>query len=447
MGNHRLLENLSSITADQAERLFGDEYFIGSPDPAVKRAPVQRIALIAESFLPKVDGVSKTAFLALRYLQMTGREVLVFAPDSAVHAIGQTRVIPLPSLPVPHAPESRMAIPHLRVKQQMDAFQPDLVHLFSPALLSWSAMLVGRQRRIPIVANYQTDLPSYAAHYGFPLLSPIIRDYLRHVHNGCHLTLAPSDWTISQLQADGYRRLRRWGRGVNARHFQPARRTDTMRSRLLNGRDPASVLMIYVGRLANEKRVDLLLEVARTPGIALTIIGDGGKRDDLEALFAGTGAHFMGYLFGEALAEAYASADTFVFPGTAETFGQVVQEAMASGLPSIVVDQGGVVDLVRNGETGFIVPADAGAFAQAAARLVADADLRRQMGYNARHLAEQNPWGVVLAQLESFYMEALRLNGRHNRAHPPMPNLLAQLLNRPAAAARTPVEDYYDRVG
>lgn len=403
---------------------------------------MQRVALFAEAFLPKVDGVSKTAFLALRYLQMTGREVLVFAPDTAVHSVGSTRVIPLPSLPVPQAPETRVAVPHPVVKWQLDAFKPDLIHMFSPALLSWSGMVFGRQNRIPIVANYQTDLPSYATHYGFPVMAPIIRDYLRYVHNGCHLTLAPSNWTIRQLQADGYRRLRRWGRGVNSQHFTPARRTDAMRARLLNGRDPDRLVCVYVGRLANEKRVDLLLEMARTPGIALTIIGDGGKRAELEALFAGTDAYFMGYVFGDALAEAYAAADLFAFTGMAETFGQVVQEAMASGLPCLVVDQGGVVDLVRDGVNGFVLPADAQAFGAAAARLCADPDLRRQMGYNARRMAEQNPWEVVLGQLEGFYSEAIRMNARLNRAYPPVSVLWSQWLNRTTPANRT----WYDRV-
>ncbi len=137
----------------------------------------------------------------------------------------------------------------------------------------------------------------------------------------------------------------------------------TWRERLLNGRDPDSLLCIYVGRLANEKRVDLLLEVARTPGVALTIIGDGALREALESLFAGTGTYFTGYLMGDDLPQAFASADVFAFTGPHETFGQVVQEAMASGLPSVVIDQGGVADLVLPGETGFICPDDSLAFA------------------------------------------------------------------------------------
>ena len=149
---------------------------------------------------------------------------------------------------------------------------------------------------------------------------------------------------------------------------------------MLQGRAPDNLICIYVGRLANEKRVELLLQVARTPGIALTIIGDGARREELETIFAGTGTHFTGYLLDEELACAFASADLFAFTGPNETFGQVVQEAMASGLPAIVIDQGAVKDLVLEGETGFICPGEPQAFADAAMRLrggqrVASADV------------------------------------------------------------------------
>lgn len=111
------------------------------------------MAIFAEAFLPKVDGVSKTAYLTLRYLQQTGREVLVFAPDTAPSHIGASQVIPLPSLGIPAAPETRVALPTLAVGDYLDDFQPDMIHMFSPALLSISGMLAGRRRNLPIVAN------------------------------------------------------------------------------------------------------------------------------------------------------------------------------------------------------------------------------------------------------------------------------------------------------
>ena len=347
------------------ERVFGAEGALVPPAPNSDPAPVRRVAIVAEAFLPKVDGVSKTAYLTLRYLQQTGRDVLVLAPDIAPHAVGKSRVIPLPSLGMPPAPETRVALPHPAVNRHLHAFQPDLIHLFSPALMSFNAMLAGHRLGVPVVANYQTDIPGYAVQYGYTLLARPARDWLRLIHNGCHLTLVPSQYTMRQLRAWGYRRLRHWGRGVNGERFHPKHRSREWRDRLLHGRDADSLLCVYAGRLANEKRVDLLLEVARTPGVALTIIGDGAKRATLEGLFAGTGTPFTGYLFGDDLARALASADVFLFTGPNETFGQVVLEALASGLPSIVIDRGGVTDLVQDGVTGYTCGADAGAFAAA----------------------------------------------------------------------------------
>lgn len=402
----------------EAERVFAREATIHAPDSSVKLAPIKRVALFAEAFLPKVDGVSKTAYLSLRYLQETGREVLVFAPDIAPNQVGGSEVVPLPSIGMPAAPETRVAIPHPLVAQKLNEFQPDLIHMFSPALLSVSGMIVGRQMRIPVIANYQTDLPGYAQAYGYSFLSSIVSDWLRFVHNGCHLTLVPSNWTLRELRRQKYHRLRRWGRGVNAEQFNPARRTSAWRKRLLNGRSPDSLLCIYVGRLANEKRVDLLLEVARTPGVALTIIGDGALREELEWKFDGTGTHFTGYLYGEDLAHAYASSDVFMFTGANETFGQVVQEAHASGLPAVIIDQGGITDLVDDGFTGYLCPPDAEAFARAVIRLRDDPALLHRMSKNARAAVERNSWDAVMAQLEGYYQEAVDLNDRANAVYP-----------------------------
>lgn len=373
--------------------------------------------------------------MTLRYLQQTGREVIVFAPDTAPRSISGSRVVPLPSLGIPVAPETRMALPNPMIASTLDAFKPDLIHLFSPVLLSANGMILGRQRGIPVVANYQTDLPGYAGDYGLGLFTQFARDWLRFIHNGSHLTLVPSNYTMGQLRGWGYHRLRRWGRGVDNRRFNPSRRSDAMRAQLLNGRDPDSLLCIYVGRLANEKRVDLLLEVARTPGVALTIIGDGAMRGELEKLFDGTGTHFTGYLFGDALADAYASADVFMFAGVRETFGQVVQEAHASGLPAVIINDGGVLDQVEDGVNGYICPDDPAAFAQAARTLRDDVALRRQMSYNARHMVEAKSWEATLSQLEGHYDEAIALNDRLNGIYR-QPSWLSSLPSLPSIINR-----------
>jgi glycosyltransferase involved in cell wall biosynthesis len=157
--------------------------------------------------------------------------------------------------------------------------------------------------------------------------------------------------------------------------------------------------------------------VARTPGVALTIIGDGAVRSDLEALFAGTGTYFTGYLFGHDLSQAFASADVFTFTGPSETFGQSVQEAMASGLPTVVINQGGVADLVSDGETGYVCEGDPEAFASAVRRLRDDPERRARLASNARRVAEQRPWEAIMSQLEGYYHEAVDLNERLNRLY------------------------------
>lgn len=414
MVDSRLRQLLETRQTAQGDDLFGEYELISDPQ-RLNLAPVRRVALLTESFLPKVDGVSKTSYLTVRYLQQTGREVLVFAPDIAVTAVGSSEVVPLPSISVPSATETRMALPLPWIAEKLAAFKPDLIHLASPALMTVVGMAFARDLNIPVIANYQTDLPGYAAHYGLPLLSAPVRSWLRYLHNGCHINLVPSRTIRDELASHGFRRLRIWGRGVNLQRFHPDHQSAEMRQRLLAGRDPDSLLCIYVGRLANEKRIDLLLEAARLPGIALTIIGDGHMREELERLFAGTGTHFTGYLYKHELAAAFASADVFVFPGSNETFGQVVQEAMASGLPAVVTELGSVHDLVLEMQTGMIVHHDAHAFAAALQTLHQDRDLLQQMSFAARTSAEQRPWSVIMSQLEDSYREAVSIAARFKR--------------------------------
>jgi len=411
MANPRLRRILQARETAQGDDLFG-EYQLIAPDKQLNLAPVQRVAVLTESFLPKLDGVSKTTYLTIRYLQQTGRDVLVFAPDSAVPSVGNSEVVNLPSVTLPSHEETRMALPNPIIAKRLEAFQPDLIHLCSPALMTVSGMAVGREMNIPVVANYQTDLPGYAVHYGFPMLSGPLRHWLRYLHNGCHINLVPSKSVGDELKTWGYRRLRVWGRGVNIDRFNPQRASSKMRARLLNGRADDSILVIFVGRLAKEKRVDLLRGVADVPGVALTIIGDGHQREALETMFAGTGTHFTGYMHGDDLAAAFASSDAFFFPGPNETFGQVVQEAMASGLPCVVTNLGSVKELVDEGLTGYIVEHRVEAFTHAARTLQYNREHLRQMTQHARAIAETRPWWAIMEQLEDYYREAFIMNQR-----------------------------------
>ncbi len=373
--------------------------------------------MLAEAFPPKIDGVSKTAYLTVRYLQQSGREVLIFAPDSAMPSVGESEVVALPSVSIPGADESRAALPVGVLSRRLAAFDPDLILMFSPAFMAISGMVVGRERNIPVIACYQTDLPGYATTYGYPLLAYPIQRWLRYLHNGCHVTLVPTAKVRTELRGYGYKRLREWGRGVDIDLYHPAKRSATMRTRLLNGQPDSTLLCLYVGRLANEKCVHLLRQVVDVPGVALAIVGDGALREDLEQQFAGTPTMFTGYLVGEELAQAFASADAFFFPGAYETFGQVVQEAMASSLPSVVTERGGVSGLVDHGVTGLICKHTEEAFAAAARTLCEDRAMQQRMAQTARCLVEDRTWPAVMRLLEDYMTEALTLNARFRKSY------------------------------
>ncbi|MFQ3645968.1 MAG: glycosyltransferase family 1 protein [Anaerolinea sp.] len=403
---------LADRAVQSGEALFGEHDLVSE---RAQRAPIRRVAILTEAFLPKLDGVSKTSYLTVRYLQQTGREVLVFAPDTGITEVHGSEVVALPAFSLSMAPETKVAMPIPYIEERLRAFQPDLIHLGSPALMSMYGMITARELNIPVVANYQTDLPGYAAHYGVPFLEQPIRDWLRYLHNGCHVNLAPTKTVQKALRKQGFHRVMVWGRGVNLTQFNPAHRSAAMRARLLAGRSDDHLLCIYVGRLANEKQISMLLELAKQPGIALAIVGDGAQRAELEALFEGTGTHFAGYLYGQELSEAYASADAFVFPGPNETFGQVVQEAFASGLPCIVTSKGSVAELVQHGVTGFICEQTPAAYARAATYLRDNPRHRHEMSRAARAFAETRPWSSVMSQLEDHYLTALKVSERFKR--------------------------------
>lgn len=378
-------------------------------------AGVQRVAIFSEAFLPKVDGVTRTALLTIRYLRGTGREVIVFAPRPCLPDLDGTPIYGIPSLWLPAFPESRCAPPWPFALRRLRTFRPDLIHLFSPFSLGATGMIAGSMLKIPVVANYQTDLPGYTRSYGAGWLHSSFVGVLRFIHNGCHLNLAPTEATRAELRRWCFRRVRVWGRGVDTKRFRPERRSTAWRARLLAGRDPGRLLALYVGRLAKEKHLETLRGLAADPSIALTLVGEGEHRAEAARVLAGEGheVHFVGQLIGDDLADAYAAADVFVFPGPTETFGQVVVEAMASGLPVIVTDRGGPATLLQDGREGFICPVDdAAAFRDRALLLHHDPARRERMGHAARHTTESQTWMRIMAQLEGFYAEALAMERR-----------------------------------
>jgi len=367
-----------------------------------------RIAIFAETFLPKWDGVTNTLCYLLDHLAARGHESLMFAPQGAPLSYAQTPIIGLPSFRFPLYPALRLAKPTANVERELATFRPDVVHLANPASLGLVGLRAAQRLGTPAAASYQTDIPGYADKYGLPFLRGPIWAYFRWLHNQADLNLCPSRYTQSELAAHGFQRVRLWGRGVDANRVNPARRDPVWRARLSGGH-PDAPLLLYVGRLAAEKRVDWLRPALDAiPQARLALVGDGPMRRELERLFPERTV-FAGYLRGDDLARAYAAADLFVFPSANETFGNVILEAMASGLPVIAPSAGGPVDHVHNGKNGYLFRADCREeLAPLAAWLIAHPAYLRELALGARRYAESQRWEVILDGLLEEYAAVIR---------------------------------------
>jgi phosphatidylinositol alpha 1,6-mannosyltransferase len=243
-----------------------------------------------------------------------------------------------------------LGIPRPRMVSVLKGFDPDIVHLASPALLGWGGMHAARYLGVPTVAIFQTDVAGFAQSYGIGFTARAAWAWTRMVHSRVDRTLAPSMAAMETLVAHRIPRVHKWARGVDIAGFAPSARDERLRARWSPDGKP---IVGFVGRLAPEKHVERLAALARRDDLQLVIVGGGVDRAKLESLLPE--AVFTGALYGTELAAAYASMDVFVHPGEHETFCQAVQEAMASGLPVIAPDMGGPRDLVAPMHTGLLL--------------------------------------------------------------------------------------------
>jgi phosphatidylinositol alpha 1,6-mannosyltransferase len=313
-------------------------------------------------------------------------------------------VVRIPAIPLPGYPSFRLGLPSRRVAAALNEHGAEVVHLASPVFLGAHGARVATRLRLPVVAVYQTDLPAYARAYRLGQAGEAFAwRWLRGIHNSAGRTLAPSTVTATGLLGHGMRDVWLWGRGVDTVRFDPAKRRQQIRDELAPG---GEVIAGYVGRLATEKRVELLAGAAAMTGVRLVIVGAGPAEPMLRQALPG--ALFLGERRGDELAAIYASLDMFVHTGPYETFGQTLQEAAASGLPVIAPAAGGPLDLVDDGVTGCLVPpGDADAVTGAVAALAADAGLREKYGAAGRRKVLGRSWSALTDELLGHYQAVL----------------------------------------
>jgi phosphatidylinositol alpha 1,6-mannosyltransferase len=366
-----------------------------------------RVAIVAESFLPEVNGVSNSVIRVLEHLRRTGHEALVIAPDTppgqprADRIHDGIRVHRVPSRMFPKVTTLPLGVPTPRLVKVLRGFDPHVVHLASPALLGYGGVRAARWLGVPTVAVYQTDVPGFATSYGIPMTARAAWAWFRHLHGLADRTLAPSSVTMESLVAHRFPRVHRWARGVDVLRFAPSARSDALRRQWSPQGKP---IVGFVGRLAPEKHVERLIGLAADGAVQLVIVGDGVDRNKLQS--AMPTAVFTGALYGDELAAAYASMDVFVHPGEHETFCQVVQEALASGLPVIAPDAGGPRDLVTPWRTGLLLAVNEfeSRLPEAVAHLIVE---RPRYAVAARRSVVGRSWPVICDELLGHYEAVL----------------------------------------
>jgi glycosyltransferase involved in cell wall biosynthesis len=380
-----------------------------------------RIALFSEVYWPMVSGVGVTLLRLTRALEDRGHQVRVY---SATYPLpeGETdrpEVHRSPSIPLFLYQDVQWAFPRLRdVIEDAGRFRPDVVHVATEFALGLAGLKAARRLGLPLVASAHTDYDKYATRYGVDWALRAGWHYLRWFYGQAHTVLCPSRIYEEHLHSRGVTHTGIWSRGVDPAVFHPRFRSESYRRAL--GLGPNDLLITYIGRIAREKNLTLLLEawdaLAPYRGSAkLALVGRGPLEDEIRRREI-PGVHVTGLMHGLELSAAYSSADIFAFPSATETFGNSLLEAMGSGLPSLVAAAGGVLEFAKHGENAWLVaPNSTGAITQGLRRLIEDATLRRRLSEGALRTAGERGWDEVYDRLLDDYRDAIE-NRRMVRA-------------------------------
>ncbi|HSV37417.1 MAG TPA: glycosyltransferase family 1 protein [Nocardioidaceae bacterium] len=358
-----------------------------------------RVAIVTESFLPQVNGVTNSVRHVVDHLIDNGHEALIIAPAPGMGDYRGVRIVRARSIAVPMYKSFPLGMPDRSVEEALAEFKPDVVHLASPIALGWVGLRAARKLGIPTVAIYQTDIPGFLRQYNVPGEAPVAK-WVGRIHKRSTRTLVPSRSAHAQLEGLGVPNLHVWGRGVDLDLFGPENRNRELHDKWARvGKKNGDQLVVgYVGRLAAEKQVRRLKELSSVPGIRLVVVGDGPEMKWLKKKLPD--AKFTGMLTGVELATAFASIDVFVHTGENETFCQTIQEAQASGVPVVAPAKGGPLDLVQHEHTGLLYdPADPESLRAAVHQLVLDDTLRANLAANGLARVATRSWADVIEEL------------------------------------------------
>lgn len=367
-----------------------------------RRSP--RIAYFAGTMRPGHDGVTRVLYQLIKHLKRKEIDNVFFSPIvSPVQEL--TAMHRVPSVAFPLYKDYRLAVPGQRYfEERLREFRPDLLHINSPCSLGYAAVRYAHKAHIPVVATYHTHFVSYAKYYNARAFENLSWTYFRRIYNGCQRVYVPSEPVLQELKAHGVKNLEFIPHGIDTEVFDTRYRSKDWRTHLgIDGK----TIVLFVGRLVWEKDLRTLAEahrilVQQRNDLAFVLVGDGPIRSELEASMPG--AVFLGYQSGRDLSTAYASSDLFVFPSTTETFGNVIIEAMASGLPPIGADKGGPAGLIQHERTGLLTtPRDPVDLASKIGLLANDSSRREEIARQAWTFAQDQSWDRIFDRLLESY--------------------------------------------
>ena len=383
--------------------------------PATDRASLAaglRLALFSDTFSPQVNGVSRTLDRLVKAVRLRGGEVRVFTPSDPARAPDPI-VVEYPSIAFWAYPQLRLSAPTLAsAMRELARWRPTLVHATDAFGVGLAGLRAARALGVPFVTSYHTSFSAYANFYHLGSLSGLAWKYFRWFHNAGIRTWCPTRAIEREVLEHGFRNTRIWSRGIDAQRFSPSFRSRAMRAEL--GADDDTVVVAYIGRIALEKGLDVLLGAmhavrAQAGGrkLCFALAGDG----PFEATFrrdAPAGTQFVGMLGGDRLSEFYASADLFVFPSVTDTFGNVLMESMASGLAVLGADSGPTSELLADGRGSLFPAGNASALAREILRLADDGAARASHAASGLAYARTRSWDVIFDELIADYRDAER---------------------------------------
>jgi glycosyltransferase involved in cell wall biosynthesis len=385
-----------------------------------------RLAFVTETYPPEVNGVAVTLARVVEGLHARGHTLQMVRPrQHAAHSArdeARYSEVLVRGLPIPRYPELKMGLPaRRRLLRLWTEQRPDAVHIVTEGPLGWSALCAALQLGLPVVSDFRTNFHAYSRHYGVGWLRAPVMAYLRHFHNRTACTMVPTESLRSELTAAGLKGLRVVARGVDAQRFSPVHRSEALRASW--GADAGTCVAMCVGRLAPEKNLEAVVAAYQAmrgddPRTRLVLVGEGPERARLAQRCPD--ALFTGVRHGADLAAHYASADVFLFPSITETYGNVVPEAMASGLAVVAYDHAAAGYLIRHGENGLLARCDdTPDFCRVARRIAGDWALVRELGTQARSTALRLDWGRIVDAVEAQYTAAIELAAAATPASPP----------------------------